>query len=900
MGPVQLFLLFRQLLRRGFAGLGVQSKGFRLRQDFFDFLFLAGYVPCPGAQHRLQTFFLLLQSLQFLTGCLQTLVDKGAHLLHPGKGKPGSVLFPERRLLLLPQALQLLLQIPDGCGQSALLFLGFLQLQRDHRPLPCNFRKLSLNLSSLLLQLLIAASEGCRFFQSGVPVYPGSVLPEEQLLQFFILRVLQLPQPASLRAVFFYFPLQIRHFRLQLPDTLLQFLNLSPSAEKIAVIAEGTSRHGASGAQKLALQGHHADRLMIPPAYRNSMINLIHNNGSPQQSPDNTAVNRVTADQFVRFAQNTGFPQNRRISESLFFPHGRQGKEGGSPVVPLFQVINQIFGCILIVCDNILEAAAERGFDGRLVFLIGLDQIRNHAMNPRIVFLLLHDLFDAVSVPLVPLGDIAERFQSGGLSVKGCLSDFQLLILPVQPDFQLLQLFLCLFDLLSLPVSGVRDILQLSVQRRKLLPHLVRFSLHLQHTGGQLRFPDSDLLRHGVIALHFFPDRGAVVQKGNGIILPLRLVPGLFIDLLLDGRRRFFLLRFFRKSGLQLPVQAVPFCLLLLLLLQTPLPVFPDSFQTSPVDVAVHPGGMNLLLQYIDAPLRLLFFQGGLLCLLLHIRDFKVNRLQLVFHLVVFPAGFLECRVDFRKLVPGDDLVPGYFLQLFLRVFGISQKELDIQVPQLVSLFQILPCLLCLFFQRTQLVLQLRDNVIYPGQIRLLFLQLLQRGRLSSLKFNDSRRLIEKSPTFLRLAAQNLVNLTLADNGISLFSDTGVIEQFVDVTQTAVYPVQLIFTLAGAVQSPCYRHFVRVKFQRPVRIIQGNGHGGKPQRLPVLGTGKNNVLHVSAAKLPGALLAKHPSHGIRHITLSAAVRSHNACHTLVQLQPYFIGKGLKALNFHTF
>ena len=337
--------------------------------------------------------------------------------------------------------------------------------------------------------------------------------------------------------------------------------------------------------------------------------------------------------------------------------------------------------------------------------------------------------------------------------MKGCLSDFQLLILPVQPDFQLLQLFLCLFDLLSLPVSGVRDILQLSVQGGKLLLHLVRFSLHLQHAGGQLRFTDSDLLRHGVIALHFFPDRGAVVQKGNGIILPLRLVPGLFIDLLLDGRRRFFLLRFFRKSGLQLPVQAVPFCLLLLLLLQTPLPVFPDSFQTPPVDVAVHPGGMNLLLQYIDAPLRLLFFQGGLLCLLLHIRDFKVNRLQLVFHLVVFPAGFLECRVDFRKLVPGDDLVPGYFLQLFLRVFGISQKELDIQVPQLVSLFQILPCLLCLFFQRTQLMLQLRDNVIYPGQVGLLFFQLLQRGSLSSLKFNDSRRLIEKSPAFLRLTA---------------------------------------------------------------------------------------------------------------------------------------------------
>ena len=162
---------------------------------------------------------------------------------------------------------------------------------------------------------------------------------------------------------------------------------------------------------------------------------------------------------------------------------------------------------------------------------------------------------------------------------------------------------------------------------------------------------------------------------------------------------------------------------------------------------------MDLLLQHIDASLRLLLFQGGLLRLLLHVRDFPVNRLQLVFHLVVFPAGFLKCRVDFRQLVPGDGFLFGNLLPLLLRVLGICQKELDIQVPQPVSLLQIFACLLRLFFQRAELVLQLRDDVVHPGQVGLLFLQLLQRGRLSSLKLNDSRRLIEEGAAILRLAA---------------------------------------------------------------------------------------------------------------------------------------------------
>ena len=66
-----------------------------------------------------------------------------------------------------------------------------------------------------------------------------------------------------------------------------------------------------------------------------------------------------------------------------------------------------------------------------------------------------------------------------------------------------------------------------------------------------------------------------------------------------------------------------------------------------------------------------------------------------------------------------------------------------------------------------------------------LILQLFLGSGLPALEFYDSGRLVEELPAFLRLTAQDLVNLALSDDGIALLTDTGIIKQLIDIFQAA-------------------------------------------------------------------------------------------------------------------
>ena len=85
-----------------------------------------------------------------------------------------------------------------------------------------------------------------------------------------------------------------------------------------------------------------------------------------------------------------------------------------------------------------------------------------------------------------------------------------------------------------------------------------------------------------------------------------------------------------------------------------------------------------------------------------------------------------------------------------------------------------------------------------------------------------------------------------------------------------------------------------------VGIVKCNCNRRVAERLSRLGSGENNILHISAAELLGALFAEHPAHRIANIALSTAVRPYNASNTVVELQNGFVGKRLKSLHFNGF
>ena len=89
----------------------------------------------------------------------------------------------------------------------------------------------------------------------------------------------------------------------------------------------------------------------------------------------------------------------------------RKGQEGRPARLFTFQDFDQPPGRILIPGDNILNAAPERDFDGRLVFFLGRDQIGNRADDPLFPGPLLHDAPDAAAEALVALREIGDRVQ---------------------------------------------------------------------------------------------------------------------------------------------------------------------------------------------------------------------------------------------------------------------------------------------------------------------------------------------------------------------------------------------------------------------------------------------------------------------------------------------------------
>ncbi len=85
-----------------------------------------------------------------------------------------------------------------------------------------------------------------------------------------------------------------------------------------------------------------------------------------------------------------------------------------------------------------------------------------------------------------------------------------------------------------------------------------------------------------------------------------------------------------------------------------------------------------------------------------------------------------------------------------------------------------------------------------------------------------------------------------------------------------------------------------------VAVIQRNRHISVAQRLPVLRTRENDILHGAAPQLFYSLFPQHPAHRIRHIALSRTVRTHNPRDPVVKIKYDLVRKGFKPLYLYAF
>ena len=219
-----------------------------------------------------------------------------------------------------------------------------------------------------------------------------------------------------------------------------------------------------------------------------------------------------------------------------------------------------------------------------------------------------------------------------------------------------------------------------------------------------------------------------------------------------------------------------------------------------------------------------------------------------------------------------------------------------LHIPEMIPLSQVLLGLFGLPLQRPQLPGDLGEDIRDPDQVALLLLQFFQRSCFSALKFYNARCLVKELSSVIRLSGKDLVDLALADDRIALLADSGIIKQLIDIPKPAVSSIQKVFTLTGTVKPPCDGDLIRVQIQLPVTVIQRDGHRGIAQRFSRLRAGKDNVLHIAAAELLCALLAKDPADRVADIALSASVGTHDAGHAVMKIKLCFSGKGFESLH----
>ena len=628
-------------------------------------------------------------------------------------------------------------------------------------------------------------------------------------------------------------------------------------------------------------------------------VDIVGHHRAPQQILHQPPVPGICLYQCVRGPEDARFPEDLLPDSVLLAPDTGEGQECRPAEPVLLQKLDHALGGVLRVRHNILDGTAQRGLDGSLILFVCLDEIRHHADDAGNPAFLLHDPADASAVPLVALREVSQGFQLCGEDMVVLLGAGKL---PVQvPDIcvilcaEVLQFLFFAADagefLFRLP--GFPDLfIQLGPVSPVALPVF-------QEPCGKSR---------PILVIFFILGAEPLFLRGD-----LRLFPqgadNLRLELL--GKPAFFFLaagvlpRFLREAGkLFLLLRHLLFIAGYLLpgagsILFSPGDLLGDGLQSR--RHLLFPGLFipDLLFAQGDAALTGLDGNLRLPDVLIVLRDQGVQLFHLcaqgLMLLLLLLRGML-CLVEiiFQNPFPLRDIG-----ELFPEGLGFQKKHIDIILAQTVPEGQVFLCLFRLTAEGADPPFQLRQNVGDADQVCLLIVQSFDGLRLAALELHDTRRLVEQLPPFFRASAEDPVDLALPYDGVSFLADTRIVEELVDIPESAGAPVDFIFTLAGTVESSGYRHLIEFDGKNMVGVIQRDGHMGKPLGLSQLRSRKDNVLHGTAAQLFCALFPQNPPDRVGDVALAAPVGAHDSGDAVVELKEYPVGEGLKALYLYT-
>ena len=159
------------------------------------------------------------------------------------------------------------------------------------------------------------------------------------------------------------------------------------------------------------------------------MVNIIYDQHTTKKIHNEFAVLSICFYKRICCSDNTRFTQDIFLRKATTSTDIGKRKESCPSVAVLLQKADHTLRSLFMICNNILDTATKCCLDSNFIIFLYMNNIGNYAPDTRFTAFLLHNATDTVTVTIIPLCNVAERFQTGCLPVICSLSDFHLRIL---------------------------------------------------------------------------------------------------------------------------------------------------------------------------------------------------------------------------------------------------------------------------------------------------------------------------------------------------------------------------------------------------------------------------------------------------------------------------------------
>ncbi len=164
----------------------------------------------------------------------------------------------------------------------------------------------------------------------------------------------------------------------------------------------------------------------------------------------------------------------------------------------------------------------------------------------------------------------------------------------------------------------------------------------------------------------------------------------------------------------------------------------------------------------------------------------------------------------------------------------------------------------------------------------------------------DAGGFFEQRPALLRLGGDQLADLALADESRGVRAGRGIGEQQLHIAGPHFLAVDAVDRAFLSLDPPRdFQHIgiVEWRWGGAIGIVEDEGDFGGVAAGPAARAGKDHIVHARGAHRLVRAFAHHPAQRFDEIGFAAAIRSHHAGQTGLQVELGLVAEGFEAVQF---